>query len=509
MPIPLPNLDNRKFEDLVDEMQALIPRYAPQWTDHNLSDPGLMLIDLFAWLAEALIYRLNRIPEAGEARFLELLGAAYQPAQPATVTLVVSAENLTHPLILPRGTPLLARTENSADRPAFATTQELRLSPQDRAGTVTARQTAAAAAEALTVSSGDPYQVFAVRQPHLAFDPQTPDRLALQITVDDRPWQYRPNLLDSGPADQHFTLEPRLSAIRFGDGCLGRIPAPGAVIRADYLSTRGLAGNIAAGTRLIIDQKSDQLSPDIRQALQAGAEIALISRTAATGGQDPTSLAAARHQVHNILTQRWRAVTAADFEALARNIPGCKIARAKCVPQRDLSAADPETARTGHVSIIVVPDNDDPRPAPTMECLAEIYHLLDQRRLIASRHHVLGPAYTNVRIRADIVRNTTIAAETVRQDAAQQLAAFFHPLTGGPPEFNQKGWPFGRDVYISEVYHVLEQAAGVDYVNTVALYYRADESDEWQAAGQRIRIGPRHLVYFDRSASVITVRTVA
>jgi hypothetical protein len=89
------------------------------------------------------------------------------------------------------------------------------------------------------------------------------------------------------------------------------------------------------------------------------------------------------------------------------------------------------------------------------------------------------------------------------------LAAFFHPLTGGPPEFNQKGWPFGRDVYISEVYHVLEQAAGVDYVNTVSLYYRADESDEWHSAGQRIAIGPRNLVYFDRSSSVITIRAIA
>jgi hypothetical protein len=56
---------------------------------------------------------------------------------------------------------------------------------------------------------------------------------------------------------------------------------------------------------------------------------------------------------------------------------------------------------------------------------------------------------------------------------------------------------------------VLEQAAGVDYVNTVALYYRAQSSDEWQAAGQRIPIAPRNLVYFDRSSSVITVRTVA
>ena len=75
MPIRLPNLDDRTFDDLVSELRALIPRYAPAWTDHNVSDPGIMLIELFAWLAEALLYRLNRIPKASEARFLELLGA--------------------------------------------------------------------------------------------------------------------------------------------------------------------------------------------------------------------------------------------------------------------------------------------------------------------------------------------------------------------------------------------------------------------------------------------------
>ena len=73
MPIELPNLDDRQYNDLVEEMRALIPRYAPDWTDHNASDPGIMLIELLAWLTEATLYRLNRVPETTEWRFLELL----------------------------------------------------------------------------------------------------------------------------------------------------------------------------------------------------------------------------------------------------------------------------------------------------------------------------------------------------------------------------------------------------------------------------------------------------
>jgi predicted phage baseplate assembly protein len=106
MPIPLPNLDDRTFADLTAETRALIPGYAPEWTDHNASDPGITLIELFAWLSEILIFRLNRVSRDSEARFFELLGAALSPAQPARVTLEVTASNLGgEALIIPRGTP--------------------------------------------------------------------------------------------------------------------------------------------------------------------------------------------------------------------------------------------------------------------------------------------------------------------------------------------------------------------------------------------------------------------
>ena len=68
-------------------MRALIPRYAPAWTDHNDSDPGIMLLQLFAWVTEGTIYRLNRIPLASELRFLELLGGGAstgEDGQPGT-----------------------------------------------------------------------------------------------------------------------------------------------------------------------------------------------------------------------------------------------------------------------------------------------------------------------------------------------------------------------------------------------------------------------------------------
>jgi Baseplate J-like protein len=79
MPIPLPELDDRRFEDLSEELRGLIPRHCPEWTDHNVSDPGITLLELFAWLGEALIYRLNRIPEKSLRKLLALLYPRDEP----------------------------------------------------------------------------------------------------------------------------------------------------------------------------------------------------------------------------------------------------------------------------------------------------------------------------------------------------------------------------------------------------------------------------------------------
>jgi hypothetical protein len=71
--LSLPVLDDRRFADLVEEAKSLIPAYQPEWTDYNPSDPGITLIELFAWLAEMLIYRADQIPERQTRSFLKLL----------------------------------------------------------------------------------------------------------------------------------------------------------------------------------------------------------------------------------------------------------------------------------------------------------------------------------------------------------------------------------------------------------------------------------------------------
>jgi hypothetical protein len=87
MPLEPPPLDDRDFDRIVREAIALIPRYTPEWTDHNDSDPGITLVKLFAWMTDLLIYRVNQVPELHYVKFLQLLGIEPAPARPALADL--------------------------------------------------------------------------------------------------------------------------------------------------------------------------------------------------------------------------------------------------------------------------------------------------------------------------------------------------------------------------------------------------------------------------------------
>ena len=90
MPIRPPALDDRSFDDLVADLVRRIPAHTPEWTNPREGDPGRTLIDLFAWLADTVLYRANLIPERQRLAFLRLLGAGMRPAVPAQGIVQVS-----------------------------------------------------------------------------------------------------------------------------------------------------------------------------------------------------------------------------------------------------------------------------------------------------------------------------------------------------------------------------------------------------------------------------------
>ncbi|MFK7929755.1 MAG: baseplate J/gp47 family protein [Myxococcota bacterium] len=105
MPITPPNLDDRRYDDIVREARALIPQYCPEWTNLGDADPGMTLVQLFAWMTEMIIYRLNRVPDKTYIHFLNFIGEERRDARPALVPLTFEHRGDAH---------------ESVDMPAFS-----------------------------------------------------------------------------------------------------------------------------------------------------------------------------------------------------------------------------------------------------------------------------------------------------------------------------------------------------------------------------------------------------
>lgn len=89
MPIAPPRLDDRAFHDLVEELIARVSAHTPEWKYARVGDPGRTLLELFAFLADTILYRANLIPERQRLVFLRLLGVGMRPAQAATSVVSV------------------------------------------------------------------------------------------------------------------------------------------------------------------------------------------------------------------------------------------------------------------------------------------------------------------------------------------------------------------------------------------------------------------------------------
>ena len=139
MPLPMPNLDDRGFQDLVDEARLRVQQKCPEWTDHNVSDPGVTLIETFAFMVDQLLYRLNRVPNLNYLRFLELIGVQLFPPAAARcdTTFRLSAPQ-PEPILVPAGTQVATRREDVEEPVIFTVEHNLSMVPCEWARLATA-----------------------------------------------------------------------------------------------------------------------------------------------------------------------------------------------------------------------------------------------------------------------------------------------------------------------------------------------------------------------------------
>jgi hypothetical protein len=166
------------------------------------------------------------------------------------------------------------------------------------------------------------------------------------------------------------------------------------------------------------------------------------------------------------LQESTRAVTAKDFENLARTVDGMNEGDAEgsaiCLPSSNLESQDPAEQNAhapGHFTVIVIPARKS--HIPTRDLLVRVKNRLEPARLLTTRIHVVGPQYVNLGVQLTLVLRRGVPADEVRNKVLDRIRTFFDPLTGG---IDQNGWPLGRSVYVSELYQLLGDIEGIEFV---------------------------------------------
>jgi predicted phage baseplate assembly protein len=656
MPLPDPQLDDRRFQDIVNEAKRLIPRYTPEWTDHNVSDPGVTLIELFAWMTDLALYRMNRVPEKNYLRFMDLLGMRLKGAVTArtSVTLMLSAvqpgpveiargtevatvrtvdspaitfttdhdltivpptlrqclfssddvnyadftskltldgeffdafqriplpgdtlhfgfaENLSnHVLSLeidadiegigvdPRDPPLaweawcgdtrgwvrcnVERDETGGlntdgavvvdlpsgmearvlsrlqlhwlrlrviqprpRQPTYSASPRVNtIVPSSIGGTVPATHSSVVVNELLPRTTGVPGESFRLlNAPVLDRD----DDEYLEVIEPEGQytrWTEVPDFRGSGPDDLHYVIDGVTGTLSFGpavrepDGrehAFGRSPARGSAMRfTRYRYGGGIIGNVGANTLTVL-----------KSSIPYVAEV--TNRRPAQGGLDPETLDAARLRAPDEIKTRDRAITATDFEFLAKQASR-NVARARCIQVRADGAGS--SVPPGTIELLIVPlvPPDHARTIealqPPPELLEDVRAYLDDRRLLGTQLVVDGPAYVGVSVEATILVQRHRNSDEVRAAVADQIRLYLDPLLGGP---DGAGWPFGRDLYLSEMQSVVQSVPGVEYAQDVTLYQVDIQTGQSRAAGQKITVADDVLLLSYEHVVTVTTR---
>lgn len=282
------------------------------------------------------------------------------------------------------------------------------------------------------------------------------------------PWQEVANFYASSPQDRHYTIDRSSAEIRFGDGTYGMIPPSGTrnIRLGYYQTTSGSAGNIAVGTLKTLVAGQSRIR-------------GVTNYTAADGGAAAETTDALLERAPRALRHRGRAVTAEDYEDLAKLASG-DVARAWCVPLIDLAAepckvittvADEESG-AGKVSVIVVPRTPDAKPLPSHTLMERVATYLSEYSLATTSLSVVGPLYLRIGIEVHLRLLSLQFDDRVKRELGTAFTDYLHPLTGR----GGLGWPFGRRPHDSDIHRLIRKIAGIDHVSFLQIKLSADET---------------------------------
>ncbi|MFI6644009.1 baseplate J/gp47 family protein [Streptomyces sp. NPDC050504] len=457
----------RDYESLLHAMREQIPRKLPEWRDFgNEADFGNVLLQLFAHIGDIIGYYQDRV--AGEAflgtartrraviQHLRLIGYELGTAAPAAATLALSLPaSATGTVTVNRGDAFA--TASSRDRPGVRfeyarespLTIDLTALPVDpttgrkvfgpaQGGGVPVEEGRLIKDEVLGTSNGRPDQRFPLARPALVLRPSAPAGqtgrdilLTTTLAATTEAWTPRDTLAFSQAAQRDYVVETDAddrSAVLFGDGRFGAIPPPGALVKATYRVGGGAAGNVPAG------------AVDTVVAQQLALIGARVSNPApATGGAERESIEHAVLHAPAVFRSLRRAVTAADYEALALSFEG-------------VGKVHAEATGWNQVTLHVAPEGGG-KVSDALEAGLKGY--FEDKRMLSQLIEISDVDYVQIKVTAEVaiesfyVRDDVVAAV---RTAAGALLAF-------------ERVDFRQTVYLSKFYEEIQDVPGVVFAN--------------------------------------------
>jgi len=437
VPLPSPKLDDRRFEDLVQQAQVLIKSRSPNWNDFSPSDPGMTLVEVFAFLTDTMLYRLNRLPEKVYVALLNLLGVSQLPPAAARVTLTFTRMGDDIDIAIPAG----SRIADASGQVVFATMDDAILKKGMTAVDVTAVHCEQVDAEPVGGGTGGPAQSCKVRRAPILRD--LGDIWTVMVGVEAAQseiaedsivrvhegkayvvWREVSSFVGLEATDRVYVLDRADGLITFapargvgqaGSPTLAAVPPRGREIRVWYRRGGGRQGNVAADSLSVFREPI----PGLR----------VTNRMRASGGEDSESVDQALLRGRDAVRVLSSAVTASDFERLA--LEGGGIARARAYAQRDVwSFGEP-----GVVEVRIVPKIDpstlkDKAVTPEILAAHKTPELVVRVDALLARRRPLG-----VKTLVDWAgcRPVSIAVRVVASLARQRPQLDQEPDPGGRP----------------------------------------------------------------------------
>lgn len=338
------------------------------------------------------------------------------------------------------------------------------------------------AGRVLGISTGAPDQVFQLPQGSV-------DAATLRIQVEEPQQGYRawtrvddlaaisdnPHIAREAAV---YQLDAEAGTLRFGDGMRGRIPAVQMRIRLE--SGRfggGRAGNLPALSLAEISAQRVDRGPV--PALKVMQPLAL------QGGDDAETLAVAQQRIPALLRHRDRAVTAQDYERLAREAPGADVGRVMVLPR--FSPRDRRFDVPGQVTVITLPAqavSGPPNPRPDRPFLERVHAHLSARVPLATELHVIGCEYVPLGAAVSVAIRDGFGRDAVLLEVRETLKRWLWPLA--PGGIDGQGWTLGRAVREREVEVEVSRVAGVREVRGINLFRKGSG-----ASGPRWQLLPR------------------